>query len=213
MVESKLYEMIARADRKINDPAFIDLVCIQVSGGGSVLDLAREWDIPYAYLMRMIRTRKDWEAKYQTALSDRNEHVIESTLHLLNSIRDFDIRSLYRDSGDLKPISEWPIEASLVVSGIKPTKEGIEIKLAERLKAVELIGKNKHLFTERHEVTGKVTLIDLITQSWDRGTDGNQGKTETAAAAVERNESRPEQSGADHSAADEPEGSFSEPAG
>jgi phage terminase small subunit len=84
---------------------------------------------------------------------------------------DADLAELYSDTGALKPVSEWPmVWRQGLVAGVETAEEFEEvdgkkrpsglvnkIKLSDRLKRLELIGKHIAVgaFTEKHEHTGK----------------------------------------------------------
>jgi len=53
-----------------------------------------------------------------------------------------------------------PAEKRGAVVGIKKTQAGIEVKLADKLKALELLGKYRGMFVERQEVNSTSTVID-----------------------------------------------------
>lgn len=82
-----------------------------------------------------------------------------------------DLADLYADNGSLKPVSEWPmIWRKGLVAGIetqqefetvdgekKPAGTVHKIKISDRIRRLELIGKHVAVgaFAERHEHTGK----------------------------------------------------------
>lgn len=84
---------------------------------------------------------------------------------------DADLADLYDDSGALKPVKDWPmVWRKGLVAGIETTQEFEEVdgrkvpaglvhkvKLSDRIKRLELIGKHVAVgaFAERHEHTGK----------------------------------------------------------
>lgn len=85
---------------------------------------------------------------------------------------DADLNDLYDETGALRPISEWPlIWRKGLVGGIKVLEErdengdviGIirEVKLSDRIKRLELIGKHIDVqaFREQIAQTGAMTLV------------------------------------------------------
>lgn len=84
---------------------------------------------------------------------------------------DADLNDIYDEAGALKPVSEWPmIWRQGLVAGIKAIEErddegkvtGIirEVKLSDRVKRLELIGKHVDVqaFKERVEHSGAMAL-------------------------------------------------------
>ena len=101
----------------------------------------------------------------------------EKVLGELKTLGHSDIRLLFDDNGAVKPISQWPDEIAKAVEAIqvveefeyhaggfycdscgrKQSKELIgqtkKVKLWDKPKALELMGKHKKLFTEKTEVS------------------------------------------------------------
>lgn len=60
-----------------------------------------------------------------------------------------------KDTRDLSP------GAATAYAGVKVTKEGIEIKTHDRVRAIELLGKHLDLFTDNVKHSGEVTIAGL----------------------------------------------------
>jgi phage terminase small subunit len=85
-----------------------------------------------------------------------------------------DIADLYTESGRLRPVHEWPLVwRTGLVTGVKVKQEfeykdgekfpvGVvtEIKLSDRIKRLELIGKHHAMFTDNVNLGGEVSLKD-----------------------------------------------------
>ena len=92
-------------------------------------------------------------------------------LKRLETESEADLADLYDDKGALKPVREWPmVWRKGLVAGVETKQEFEEVdgkhvpvglvhkvKLSERIRRVELIGKHVTVgaFAERHEHTGK----------------------------------------------------------
>lgn len=98
----------------------------------------------------------------------------DQILHELKALGFFDPIAIYDEDGKMKPIHEWPPSIRKCVQSIESfehympfTKELIgvtwKVKFWDKLKALELLGKNKQLFNEHiehhHEV--KIVAVDL----------------------------------------------------
>jgi phage terminase small subunit len=93
-------------------------------------------------------------------------------------IATVDITQAFDEMGQLKPLSEIPEDVRRAISGLEvneifdgqgdqKTAIGLakKIKFAEKTKAAELLGKHFKLFSERLEVSGKLSLEDLVAGS------------------------------------------------
>lgn len=87
----------------------------------------------------------------------------------------FDPRKLFDENGLCKPIKDLDDETAMAVAGLEVfteyegkgddrTESGVtrKVKLADKLRALELYGRHLKLFTDKHEHSGKVTLEGLV---------------------------------------------------
>lgn len=161
-----------RWERLTSDPDLIDNICASVASGASLVTLSETWQLPYGLVANWIRADEVRDKQYNTACCDRHEWM---NLKLENELEDIalaDMRKLFKDDGTLKPMSEWPDDASKAVAGIdiqEYNNKGLikKIKVESKLKAIELALKKRGLLTQKHEVTGSVSLEDLIGGSYD----------------------------------------------
>ena len=68
----------------------------------------------------------------------------------------------YEQSIILRNTSDMPKDKTRVLSSVKEGQCGIEIKLYDKLKAIELIGKHLGMFTDKSEVKMTVTVEDYL---------------------------------------------------
>jgi phage terminase small subunit len=111
------------------------------------------------------------------AMENREKNVETSAEWVLKALHGeaiADIADLYDKAGSLKPIHDWPIVwRTGLVTGVK-VKQGFEykdgekipvgvvteIKLSDRIKRLELIGKHHAMFTDNVNLGGEVSLKD-----------------------------------------------------
>jgi hypothetical protein len=105
---------------------------------------------------------------------EKVETSAEWVLKALHGEAIADIGDLYDQAGSLKPIHDWPLVwRTGLVTGVK-VKQGFEykdgkkipvglvteIKLSDRIKRLELIGKHHAMFTDNVNLGGEVSLKD-----------------------------------------------------
>ena len=121
--------------------------------------------------------------------------MMQRVLGELSSLSFSDVRKLYSDDGRLKPIKEWPEDVAKMVVGIdveeaKYDDEGVQIKgeikkvkMVDKLRAIEMIGKNLRMFVDKVEVVGKLSLEQLVVSSIPKETgDTEQENTDAEEA-------------------------------
>ena len=93
--------------------------------------------------------------------AERTEITADMVLKQYKRLAFFDIRKLYDESGNLKPVNEWDDDTAAAVSGIETTaiqgRDDIpqvvrKVKLTDRRAALADIGKHLGMFTERPAV-------------------------------------------------------------
>jgi hypothetical protein len=145
-------------------------ICDHVANGGSVLDLARVWELPYNLIIDWVQTDELRNKRYVQALEARGEWAKERVLSELRAIALIDIRELFDDEGNLLPVSEWPEQTARAVAGVDTmiSNDGDvtkKIKLIDKTKSLEMLMKNLAMLVERVDHTGKITLSDILAES------------------------------------------------
>ena len=111
-------------------------------------------------------------AEAQKSRADRTEINADWVLKRLHAEAVADLADIYDHNGSIRPIHEWPvIWRQGLIQGVKHTEvrdsEGnstgefvVEVKLPDRIKRIELIGKhvNVQAFREQVAHSGGVTL-------------------------------------------------------
>jgi phage terminase small subunit len=109
-------------------------------------------------------------AKAQAARSEKTGIDAAWVLTRLAAEATADLSDIIGDSGELRPISEWPLiwrqglvsgvdVQENVVDGVK-MGQTVKVKLSDRIKRIELIGKHVSVqaFREQIAQTGSITL-------------------------------------------------------
>jgi phage terminase small subunit len=74
---------------------------------------------------------------------------------------------------EVKPTARVPKDKRAAIAGIKQGRSGIEVKLHDKVKALELIGKHLAMFTDKVDVSGEQTVtIKLPEQFMPKGPKG-----------------------------------------
>lgn len=163
------------------DDTTLSDICERVANGESLTTIAPELDLKYTRLLAMIRSNEEASKHYDQALKDRDEWAKERVLAEIRMLTMLDITKLYDEDNCLLPMNKWPKDMGRAVAAVKSNelfdgygkdKEQIgmtrEVKLWNKEKSLELIGKNLHLFTERVNIEGKMTLEDLLDKTVNR---------------------------------------------
>lgn len=144
------------------DQINIDLIIDHVANGGTVIDLCKMWAIKYSDVMKVIRSNEKHKAAYDQALVDRDEWAKERILSEVKALATYSIRDALKPDGTFKTLADMPADLAASIKEID--KDGV-LKFSDKLKALDMLGKQLGIFIEKREVSGKVTLEQLIMEA------------------------------------------------
>ena len=125
-------------------------------------------------------------AKVKAAIDDaiartakKLEISVERTLREIAKVAYGDVGDLYDEDGNLLPVHRMSESARALVAGLEI--ENVDgpgrvrtvthkVKIADKLRGLELLGKTQKLFTDRIEHDGRVTLEQLVCGKRDDST-------------------------------------------
>lgn len=167
-----------RALEFIKQSDFIEQIAVEIANGGCLIDICQARDIRYSDVWLAIKKDPEKLKLYEAADLARTEWIMQRILKELRAIATVDIREAFDDNGNLLPIKKMPASVASVMQSVEVedifagrgesamvvghTKR---IKLWDKLKSLELLGKNLAMFVEKHEIAGHLTLEDLVAKS------------------------------------------------
>jgi phage terminase small subunit len=105
----------------------------------------------------------------------------DKVLRELSRIGFSDLRDMFEENGQIKEVSKWPHHIARCIASIEveETFEGHgenrvwtgytkKVKFWDKVRALELLGKHKVLFSDRTIHTVVKTLEDVIAGSWEK---------------------------------------------
>jgi phage terminase small subunit len=121
---------------------------------------------------------KDLIAKLTKEKFEKLEISADWVLGELRKLAGYDAGAIFNDDGSLKPIREWDPATRTALVGLDHEKlfehfgggqakhvgTTRKIKLADKLRALELLGRHLKLFTDRVEVSGMDGLAEKLNQ-------------------------------------------------
>jgi hypothetical protein len=160
----------------------IDILCAHIISGGSVIDFAKLIQVPYVDVAKWVTEDDARRKQFYGALAMAKEYFKASVIQELKAIASTDIRELFKPDGTVKDPAEWPDHLARAVKSIEVdelfegygkerTQIGItrKIQLWDKPKALELIGRSLAMFTDKTEVSGKLSLEDLVLAAAESG--------------------------------------------
>lgn len=170
--------MMERYEDFIGRDDALDQVCSFIASGGSLPKLAELLEVRHGDLSNWLHKDKDRSQRYIKAMNDRSEYDREIIVDELKKVAMIDIRKVFKPDGSMLPVDQWPEEIAKAVSSVEVFEEfegkGEErhqigwtkrVKFWDKTKALDMLGRSHGMFIDRKEVSGNMTLGDLIMQS------------------------------------------------
>lgn len=161
-----------------NDPATMTTICDNIANGGSLTDLCQVWGVPYYAMAKWIYLHRDRARLYHAAIDAREEWMVQRLLSELKALAFVDLSKVYDENHAIIPSELWPDDVKRAIAGLEVSEtfdmEGNKkvhtgflkkVKFYDKLKSIDLLGKQLGMFVQRHEVNAKITLEDLIAGS------------------------------------------------
>lgn len=175
-----------RTDKLKADPLNEDEIFAHLANGGSLIGWCEVKDVRYSDILIWMNDTDERRKKLTSGLEYQTQWMIDRIIDEIKMISLIDLRKLYDADDVLLPVSKWPDDVARSVAGIdvdeiwETEEEGgrrrkvqvgqtKKIKLFDKLKALEMLGRKLGQFVQKHEVSGKLTLEDLVTGSQKDG--------------------------------------------
>lgn len=150
----------------------MDDIVRHISMGGSLTSYCETMGYSLSTVKGFIFADRGRREAYEAARKEQAFAVRDKIIDQLIDITDADLTSIVRN-GEVLPPSEWPesVRRACQQMNIGRTKDGditLNIKLPDKLKATELLGKAFAVWTEKIQVDGKIDLAAVISAGRDR---------------------------------------------
>ena len=166
--------------RLFGRPELMDEIFAHVANGGDLITLSENYQIKYNDLADWIRNDTNRCKRLGDADHAAGEWVKRRIINEIKRISLVDMREIYNEDGSLKEVKDWPedLARSLASVEVDDLYEGVgkdrkkvgytkKIKLIDKLKALELLGKQHDMFVQRHSVKMGMTLEELVGGSYE----------------------------------------------
>lgn len=167
-----------RLHRLITNPTTLHAFCAYLANGGSPIEWCEEQGVAWSDVHWWVQADPVRRQLYESAMDARNEWAIQRILQELRTLGLADVKLLFDSQGNVRPLEEIPASARLAIAGIEieelyggrgenrePLGRLKKVKLYDKLRALELLGKHLKMFIDRLEVSGGLKLEDLFVKS------------------------------------------------
>lgn len=176
-IEISAVDLIAR-ERELSDPRRMERIFKHLSNGGTIIDYCKLVGQRYDEIMFWINSDEGRRSLYEQGKKARLDWIYESCLKQYNALSTLDIRELYGESGELKPMADWPENAALAVFGVESLEQfeivdGVresvgelkKVKTYDKNKSLEALGKHIRMFADVIEVRGEISIRGALDEA------------------------------------------------
>lgn len=168
-IEVRPVDLLAQ-ERMLSDPQRMDKIFVHLASGGTLTDYCELVGQPYSELMVWINADQVRKLKYEEGKKARQEWLFERVLEEYKALSMLNLSSLYDENGALRPSAEWgklgaciagveSMEVTEMVDGEKvPVGTVKKVKLYDKTKTLEAMGRYLKMFTDVLEIRGEVSL-------------------------------------------------------
>ena len=158
----------------------LECICTLLCAGVNVLRICAENCYDYGSMVNWVYSDEGRKAKYEEALVRRGDWLCHRIIKELEDVGLMDVGEMYDGNGVLKSMGEMSEAARRAISGIDVEErddDGVgvtvrKVKVWDKLKALEMMGKTQAMFRDRVDVGGVLTLEDLVMGSIGKDSDG-----------------------------------------
>ena len=138
-----------------SEPDLLDVVVDRLAGGVVLTEVAVELGVRYSALYFWLHSDRERVSRYAKAMESRRVWMSETVVHAFLQLAQFDFRKLYDADGNLLPLHQLPEDAARALVSID-TQEGQlpgvrmrKVRVVDRLRALENLGRTVELFKDR----------------------------------------------------------------
>lgn len=171
-------QLAERTARVLARPNLLEEIFAHCANGGTVITMCETWNVRYSDIAAWLHADRDREQRYLRGMTAREEWAQERILQEIRAIGLVDLREAYTEGGFLKEMKDMPAHIARAIVGVETEElfEGhgkdrvkvgntVKVKFIDKLKALELLGKNQGMFVQRHDHKVTTTLEDLVAAS------------------------------------------------
>lgn len=160
------------------EPGSFTKFCDFLANGGTSVQFAIDNGFTHRQVWEYATADKARKLAVEAAQKARDEYYIEALIREVKELATFDIRDAYDEVGSLLPVEQMPTHISHAIAAIDTTEiyEGSRenrylvgytkrVKFYDKLKAIELLGKQLAMFVSRIDIKESITLEEIIAAS------------------------------------------------
>lgn len=162
----------------LGEPGRLNMICAHLANGGDLIALVQAEGVRYSDVVLWLNRDPGRKEAFEHSLDAQRMWMVKRLLHELESLALVDIRRAYDEHGALLPVGEIPEDVARCIVSMETVEvtekvDGEEVvvgqvrkvKVTDKLKGIELYGKNLRMFVDQHEVGGAGSFADAVREA------------------------------------------------
>jgi hypothetical protein len=150
-------------------------LCRMIANGGDLTEICKDLKLVYGDVILWFHADPGRRQMYEASLTAQEGWVMRTLLAEMKKLATVDIRRAYDNDGNLLPIKDIPADVAACIASVETdeiwsgrgenrAQVGVtkKVKIIDKAKAWELLGKNLRMFVDLKEVKGNLTLAELV---------------------------------------------------
>jgi hypothetical protein len=185
----------------LSSPDTIENIFDHVANGGDLISFCQALKIRYSDLASWITSDNVRLRKYSDACDMGKEWTKQRIMRELSHMGTFNLQDVLTPDGQTKPINEWPEGMARAIAGVTiediyeghgKDREHIgeirKVKLVDKIKALELTGRELGMFKTNVKVERETRLEDLVGGSFEEASPAPSPPPPIPPPQVEKND-------------------------
>lgn len=154
----------------LREPEFMDDLCEHISEGGTLLAFTKVSDLRYGMVHDWVTLDEARNARYSNAVRARDSNFRDRALDQIVAATGADIRHVFDAQGDVLSPNAIPDSVAPGVAAYEQvvSATGVttyKVRMSDRTRNAELLGKTVAMFRDVTEVKGTLTLEEVLRQA------------------------------------------------
>ena len=148
----------------------LESVLVAIANGASLVEICDSKQMVYSMAVKWFTANAGRKEMYDLAIESGKDRMRKEVLHEVRALSMSNLQDAFTADGKMKMLHEMPEEVGKAVKQIlvrrgKDGHDEISLKFTDKVKALELLGKELGMFRNRTEVEVGDTLAELIGDS------------------------------------------------
>jgi len=182
-----------RTEAWLGEPGRLNQICDCLANGGDLLAMCRVEKVKYSKVILWLNKDPGRRQAYESAVKAQKVWAISRLIEELEKIALVDLREAYDENNALLPVQKIPRHVAQAIKSIESREEYEDdeetgermligytkkVTFSDKLKGIELYGKNLRMFVDKVEHEAGGSLADLVRAAAATGSEENNSGTD-----------------------------------